>query len=177
MRYTRITGNEDIFGRGKLVIQVKPSEVPGRWPTPADWKWYTLSDVITGGEPEIGNPGAQEKLINDAGTVTIIFSGDLQDTKEIQTSNRITQKDAARLKTFTGRKLLIAAARDTTMGKVGILSKDQTAVINNVVHIITPSEKYILLDFLFYYFLLQQTRTYLKEQIGPKSSYSALQKD
>lgn len=153
------------------MVQSKRTEVLGRWPTPAGWKSYILSDVITEDKPETGDAKAQKKLINDAGTVTIIFSGDLQDTKEIRTSNRITQKDADALNPFTGRKLLVAAARETTMGRVGILSRDQTAVINNVVHIITPNEKLILLDFLFYYFLLQQTRTYLQEELAPNSTY------
>lgn len=147
------------------------AEVPGRWPTPANWRWCTLSDVIINGKPEPGDARAKENLINDAGTLTIIFSGDLQNTKEIQATNKITLKEAKtlKLKQFTGRKLLVAGARQT-MGRSGILGKGQTATINNVVHIITPDERYILLDFLFYYFLLQQTRSYLQKELAPNSS-------
>lgn len=147
------------------------AEVPGRWPTPASWRWCTLSDVVINGKLESGDARAKENLINDAGTLTIIFSGDLHNTKEILTTQKITLKEATKLKLkqFPGRKLLVAGARQT-MGRVGILDKGQTATINHVVHIIDPDERYMLLDFLFYYFLLQQTRSYLQQELAPNSS-------
>jgi type I restriction enzyme S subunit len=69
------------------------------------------------------------------------------------------------------RVLLVAAAREN-MGRVGIFAGGQPMTINNVVHVLDPSKDVMLLNFLFYYFLLYKTRTYLREELAPgKKTY------
>jgi restriction endonuclease S subunit len=157
---------------------VERTEVQGRWPTPGHWKWYALSDVLnvdprTGKRIVQGDPPAKKELVNDAGTVPMILSGNLRDTREVHTNNRILQKDvdSRNLRMWDKRVLLVAAAREN-MGRVGIFAGGQSMTINNVVHVLDPDKDVMLLDFLFYYFLLDKTRKYLREELAPgKKTY------
>jgi restriction endonuclease S subunit len=160
--------------QGRKSIESERWKVP-RWTVPDGWQWCSLSDVILGGEPEIGDAKATQALINDAGTIPLIQSGDLKNRKEIQTSNKITQSEAKKLNhLIRGKKrvILMAAARET-MGRVGILdlAAGQTVAANIVVQTITPNEDIILRDFLFYYFLLRHTRNYIQNDLAPGSTY------
>jgi type I restriction enzyme, S subunit len=146
-------------------------EVQGRWPTPASWKWYTLADITKDSRVELGDAHAQEKLISDIGTVPLILEQDLRDRKEIHATRYITQSAANILsKMIPGRALLVAAAREETMGRVGILDENQVAAMSHVIKVIYPNNQLINLDFLFHYFLLQQTRRYLTEELAPNST-------
>jgi restriction endonuclease S subunit len=156
------------------VPEIGLTEVQGRWEVPQGWHWDPLSSVTMTGIPELGHTQAQRDHISDEGTVPLIQSEDVKNIKEIIIRNKITQKAVKDydIKLFTGRKLLVTVARQT-MGRVGILNTEEPTAINNAVSIITPNEDVILLDFLYYYFLMERTRAYLKIEIVPDQSYAS----
>ncbi len=153
------------------------TEVSGRWEAPEGWYWYPLSNVIKTDAPEIGDRYARQEFISPEGTVPLIQSGDIKNSKEVPSRYKISLEaaEAAKgrdLKLFSGRKLLVTVARET-MGRVGILNTDEQTAINNAVSIISPDENIVLLDFLYYYFLMGRTRRYLQETLVPDRSYAS----
>jgi restriction endonuclease S subunit len=151
------------------------TKATGRWETPESWQWCLLPDV-TIRKPELGDTFAQLKYISDEGNIPLIQSADVGNSKEISPSNKISLQAAegdkgSPLKLFTGKQLLVTIARET-MGRVSILNTDQQVAINNAVVIISPDENRVLLDFLYYYFLMNLTRSYLKERVAPERTYS-----
>jgi type I restriction enzyme S subunit len=153
------------------------TEVTGRWEAPRGWHWYQLSDIIKTNLPEIGDRFARQEFISDEGTVPLLQSGDIKNSKVVSSKFNISLEDAqvakgSDLKLFRGRYLLVTVARET-MGRVGILDTDQQTAINNAVSIITPDENVVLLDFLYYYFLMRRTRRYLRETLVPDRPYAS----
>ncbi len=155
-------------------IEKELVEVPGRegWLVPTHWHWYELSRLITTSEIEIGTAALRTDDDSSEGTITAIFSEDLKNSKEIYAPRKITEQKQREknLKIFTGEKLLVAVARDTT-GRVGILAEGQNAVCNNVIAIITPNEQRVVLNFLYYYFRLEQTRYYIQKVLVSGRTY------
>jgi restriction endonuclease S subunit len=152
------------------------TEATGRWEAPGGWSWHFLLEVTTC-RPELGDAFAQRRYISETGDTPLIQSGDVGKSKEVSPVNKISLQTAERakgshLKLFTGKQLLVTVGRET-MGQAGILNTDQQVAINNAVVVISPDEDRILLDFLYYYFLMKLTRSYLKERVVPEQNYAS----
>ena len=136
-----------------------------------------ISDVanITGGEAKatkaLADKAEQElalaKRAADAlaiaqDTYPYIQSGDLKNTKAIDTTKRILKSDADKeqMRITTKGAVLLATARVETAGRCGILSED--AIVNNAIRALMPRIDKIRLDFLFYYFRLLSTQDEIK---------------
>ncbi len=154
-------------------------EVPGRWDVPTGWHWYLLSAVTTTGLPELGDTFARKEFISDEGTTPLVQATDVINTKKVLLRNKISLDAAQKskrspLKLFKERNLLVTVARDS-MGRVGILDTTEKTAINNAVVIISPDERIVLLEFLYYYFLMSLTRSYLRSWVVPEQHYASIE--
>jgi hypothetical protein len=147
--------------------------VEERWPLPPGWSWVPLETVA---DIEGGHAKATKAQAHAQGTIPLIQSGDLHNSKAITITRYVTEEEYARLIVpdrglITGyyqqkpvKKLLLAVARET-MGRIGILDAEK-AVFNHAVLALTP-KAHIRLDYLFYYFLMESTRLYIREKVAP----------
>lgn len=135
--------------------------VEKQWTLPTTWEWKSLADIAT---TKAGSVKAVTALTTNDGTVPLVLSGDLKNSKKIETDRRIHEADLAPkgIKLFTKGQLLLATI-GSTAGAVGILDFD--AALNKAIFAIAPNEKDIRLDFLFYYFRTRSTYSYIKSAL------------
>ncbi len=144
-----------------------------RWPLPPGWSWVRLEEVA---DIEGGSAKATKAQARPEGTIPLIHSGDLHNSKTITITRYVTEKEYMHIvgpgkgrtttyyKQEPVKKLLLAVARET-MGRIGVLNAEK-AVFNHAVLALTPKE-HICLDYLFYYFLMESTRLYIREKVAP----------
>lgn len=141
-----------------------------RWELPSGWTWKPLGAVAY---VEAGYKTLNKSLVDEQGTIPLIMSGDLQNRKTIPISRYITRESYEKIigkkydrKQQPGRKLLMAVARDTTRGRIGIL-EENPAIFNGVTFAFIPKERQMRLDYLYYYFLMESTQTFIQESLTP----------
>lgn len=129
-----------------------------QWSLPATWEWKSLADVA---KVNVGSAKALTSLATNDGTIPLVLSSDLKNSKKIDINRRIREADltANSIKLFTRNQLLVTAI-GSTAGTVGILDFD--AVLSKTIFAITPNEKDVDLDFLFYYFRTKSAYSYIK---------------
>lgn len=139
-----------------------------------EWESKKVGDVarITGGEAkatkaladkaeEESSKRATEALAIAENSYPYIQSGDLKNTKSISTTKRILKSDVKKMgmRITSKGQVLLAAARVGTAGKCGILLED--AIVNNAIQALEPHLEQITPNFLFYYFRLPSTQSYI----------------
>jgi restriction endonuclease S subunit len=152
-----------------MMARSKVTTLLKRWELPSGWTWKPLRAVAY---VEAGYKTLNKSLVDEQGTIPLIMSGDLQNRKTIQISRYITRESYEKIvgkkydrRQQPGRKLLIAVARDTTRGRIGIL-EENPAIFNSVTFAIIPKGQ-MRLDYLYYYFLMESTRIFIQERLTP----------
>lgn len=145
-------------------MEVNETEGQNRRNFPSHWHEVRLLMLLQ--LSKVGSPGATDNLATEDGTIALIHSGDLNNTKEVRINKKVREEvaKAKRLESIergTGT-ILMAIARDK-IGKVGMLNVER-AIIHNAVWAITPDTDKVLPDFLFYF--LKSRSSQIKASFG-----------